>query len=323
MLLTRTSRDTYRFEPDFFQPDGHVTFPDFASARRFAARMSEHRVQGVPASDLYAMQLIDEAMRRLVRHYAPPTVLNTAVSHVDERLGQESVTMTEATFVSAFPPEEVYRGQEQVDEYLKKLTNGRIATVEELIYVFTHNANPAVEPLLELVDDAPLEPTAYKDLITALNAFFADTASDNPQASGGSESLFAMLRAPAEASPHSLEGQLQFIVDRWGHLLDETFAARIVRGMDFLREESIRQHLAHGDFKADVPCRRSAAGSIRNTSVIVPTSSGCRVWSSSPGIPTSGSNSFPGSMGAGSNISTRFPTRSWIFCETAVLPVSG
>ena len=26
----------------------------------------------------------------------------------------------------------------------------------------THNANPAVNPLLDLVDDEPLEPTAYK-----------------------------------------------------------------------------------------------------------------------------------------------------------------
>ena len=264
MLLTRTSRDTYRFEPDFFRPDGQVTFPDFASARRFAARMSEHRAQPVPASDLYAMHLIDEAMRRLVRHYAPPAVMNRAVSHVDERLGPESVTTTEKTFVSAFPPEEVYRGAEQVDEYLQKLTNGRIATAEELIYVYTHNANPAVDPILELVDDAPLEPTAYKDLITALNAFFAASAADIPQGPGGSESLFAMLRAPAEASPHSLEGQLRFIVDRWGYLLDETFAARIVRGMDFLREESIRQHLAHGDFKADVPLQTFSGGEYRD-----------------------------------------------------------
>src|ERR1041384_8013153 len=251
MLLTRTSRDTYRFDSDFFQPDGNLRFPDFASARRFAAQMSERRAQPVSASDLYAMHLIDEVMRR-------------AVSHVDQRLGRESVTTTQEAFVSAFPPEEVYRGAEPVDAYLRKLSNGRIATLEELIYVSTHNANPAVDPILELVDDAPLEPTAYTDLITALNGFFAESAGDTPQGSGGSASLFAMLRAPAEASPHSLEGQLRFIVDRWGHLLDATFAARIVRGMDFLREESIRQHLAHGDFKADVPLQTFSGGEYRD-----------------------------------------------------------
>ena len=72
-------------------------------------------------------------------------------------------------------------------------------------------------------------------------------------------SLFDILRAPAEASPYSLEGQLQFILDKWGHLLDEKFVSRIVRGMDFLREEVIRQH-GHGDFKPDVPLQTFGGG---------------------------------------------------------------
>ena len=260
MLITKTSRDTYQFDTDFFQPDGNVNFPDYASARRFAEQMSAERDQPVPASDIYAMQLIDEAMRLLVRQYAPTPVMNTAVSHVDERLGQESVTTTQKKFVSEFPPEEVYRGEEKVEEYLTKLTNGRIKTIEELIYVFTHNANPAVNPLLELVDDEPLEATAYKNLISALDAFFAQYVKDNPQAPGGSQSLFEILRAPAQSSPNSLEGQLQFIVDRWGYLLDEKFVARIVRGMDFLREEAMHQKLAHGDFTPDIPLQTFVGG---------------------------------------------------------------
>ncbi len=259
MLITKTSRDTYQFDPDFFRPDGGVTFSDYASARRFAAQMSAQRAQPVPASDLYAMQLIDEALRLLVKHYAPPAVMNSAVSHVDESLGAESVVTTQKKFVSEFPPEEVYRGDAQVEEYLRKLTNGRIKTIEELIYVFTHNTNPAVNPLLELVDDEPLEPTAYKNLISALETYFDRLAKDSPQAQGGAESLFDILRAPAEASPNSLEGQLQFIIDKWGHLLDEQFVTRIVRGIDFLREEVIRQH-GHSDSQPDVPLQTFGGG---------------------------------------------------------------
>jgi glycosidase len=259
MHITKTSRDTYQFTTDFFRPDGRVTFADFASARKFASQMSAHRTQPVPASDLYAMELIDEALRVLVSHYAPPSLMNTAVSHVDQSVGPEPVTTTQKKFVSEFPPENVYRGAEKVDEYLSKLSNGRIQTVEELIYVFTHNANPAVNPLIELVDDEPLEPTAYKSLIASLNTFFAKAAKDDPQKSGG-ESLFDILRAPAEASPYSLEGQLQFILDKWANILGETFVARIVRGMDFLREEVIRHNLAHGNFKADVPVATYSGG---------------------------------------------------------------
>ena len=253
MLITRTARDHYQFDGSIFLPDGHIVLTDFASARKLAAQMSALRTQPVPASDIYAMSLIDEALRVVVRHFAPPALMNNAVSHVDQQVGAESVTATEKIFLSEFPPEAVYRGDEQVEEYLEKISNGRIKTVEELIYVFTHNANPAVEPLVELVDDKPLEPTAYKALIASLNTFFAKAVKENPQKQGGGESLFEVLRAPSEASPNSLEGQLQFILDKWGDLLGETFVARIVRGMDFLREEVIRQNLAHGDFKADVP----------------------------------------------------------------------
>lgn len=263
MLITKTSRDTYQFSPDFFRPDGGVTFADYASARRFASQMSAQRTQPVPASDIYAMQLIDEALRVLVRHFAPPPVMNTAVTTVEEKVGAEPLETTEEKFVSEFPPDKVYRGEIKPEEYLEKLLaslgkNGRAATIEELLFTYLHNANPAVNPLVELVDDKPLEPTAYKNLIAALDGFFAQLAKDNPQLQGSSESLFEMLRAPAEASPYSLEGQLQFILDKWGHLLDEKFVARILRGMDFLREEVIRQHGPGG--QPDVPLQTFGSG---------------------------------------------------------------
>jgi glycosidase len=257
MHITKNSRDKYQFNADFFRPDGRATLPNFASARRFAAQMSAHRSRPVPASDIYAMSLIDEALRIVVSHFVPPALMNAAVSHADERIGTESVAATQKKFIAEYPPEKVYRGEERVDEYLNRISNGRIKTIEELIYVFTHNGNPAVEPLLDLVDDEPLEPTAYKNLIAVLDAFFAEALKDNPQSGG--EPLFEILRAPAKISPNSLEGQLQFILDNWGHLLGETFVARVLRGMDFLREEVIRQH-GHGDFPLDVPAATYSGG---------------------------------------------------------------
>lgn len=264
MLITKSSRDTYRFSTDFFRPDGRVTFSDYASARRFAAEMSAHRAQPVPASEIYAMQLIDEALRALVKRYAPSTVMNTAVSFAEGQVGTGSVDSTQEKFVSEFPPDRVYRGEIKAQEYLEQIraalgTNGRAAAVEELVFVFLHNSNPAVHPLVDLVDDEPLEPTAYKNLMAALDSYFARLAKENPERLGTSESLFEILRAPAKASPHSLEGQLRYIVDKWGHLLDEKFIARVVRGMDFLREEVIRRR-GPGDFKPDIPLQTFAGG---------------------------------------------------------------
>jgi len=108
MHITRTSRDTYKFNADFFRPDGRVVFDDFASARKFASQMSAHRMnQPVPASDLYALSLIDEALRVLVKHYAPSAVMEGAVASVGENLGAESIVSTEMKFVSEFPPNDV------------------------------------------------------------------------------------------------------------------------------------------------------------------------------------------------------------------------
>ena len=144
MLITKTSRDTYQFSRDFFRPDGGVSFADFASARRFAIEMSAHRTQPVPASDIYAMQLIDEALRVLVRHYASPPVMNAAVTFVDESVGPGPVDGTQKKFVSEFPPDHVYRGELKPEEYLEKLLassgeKGRAITVEELLFTYLHN----------------------------------------------------------------------------------------------------------------------------------------------------------------------------------------
>ena len=260
MRITKTSRDHYQFSSDFFGDDGRARFADFASARRFAAQATALRSDPLPASDLYALSLIDEALRALVRRFAPPPVMNTAVNSASEKVGAESIDRAEKRFVAEFPPESVYRGEQEVDEYLAKLTNGRVRSAEELIYIFTHNANPAVSPMLELVDDAPLEPTAYKNLIAALSSFFAQIAKDNAGISGTSESLFEILRAPSEAFPDSLEGQLQFILEKWGGLLGEEFVSRLLRGVDFLREETLRHHLSHGDFKAEIPVATYSGG---------------------------------------------------------------
>ncbi|HSK87482.1 MAG TPA: hypothetical protein VK880_03955 [Anaerolineales bacterium] len=282
MLITKTSRDIYQFSPDFFRPDGGVAFADYASARRFASQMSARRTQPVPASDIYAMQLIDEALRVLIRHYAPLAVMNSAVSFVDENVGAESVEGTRKKFVAEFPPDNVYRGELEPEEYIEKLfaslgKNGRAATVEELLFTYLHNANPAVNPLVELVDDEPLEPTAYKNLISALDLFFTQRAKDNPELQGTSESLFEILRAPAEASPtpskvncnlFSINGDICWMRNSWhASCAAWTFCAK----KSFASMDRAVRPMSR--------CRPLAAANTRNMNATAPTRNGCRAWS--------------------------------------------
>src|SRR5579862_3225084 len=45
-----------------------------------------------------------------------------------------------------------------------------------------------------------------------------------------------MLRSPAVAVPHSLTGQLAYILEKWGHLLGKYFH-RLLVGQDLIKEE--------------------------------------------------------------------------------------
>jgi glycosidase len=240
---------------EFFRPDGRVTFENYSSAREFASQMSTHRADPVPASDMYALYLIDEALRVIIHRYVQqsPGVLNSASAYLKSNLGagMESV---QVEFVNEFPPLSVYLGEITAREYLSRAPGEtRDATIEEVLLVNNANQNPAILPYLELFDERPLSRSGvYAELVNGLSRFFDEFALSAPQKN--SESLIDLLRAPALASPYSLEGQLQFIIDKWGFLLGESFITRILRGMDFIREEVVR-HQGPGHFhsSAEVP----------------------------------------------------------------------
>jgi glycosidase len=251
--LSRHARDRFALES--------LRFPDIASARAVASQIN------VSAGDLYALGLIDEALRILLTRNASPSQFSQAASFLDGKVGAPRVRETQVTFVSTFPTRPVYRGELSVENSLNREVGdkakskekvassrlpGDLASLEEMLLVNIHNTNPAAEPMIELFDDQPLEPTAYEKMIEGLGEYFANAAGDGGQAAG--ESLVDMLRAPAQASPYSLEGQLEYIIQRWGTVLGADFVQRLLRGMDFVREDAIR-HRGPVDFKpsAEVP----------------------------------------------------------------------
>jgi glycosidase len=219
--ISRHAREQYALE--------RLTFPTFQQAREMAARM------GVSAADLYALGLIDEVLRILLRQYTVrnPGLMMEAGSFLDQSLGAEPVQGTQLTFTEDFPPETVYRGKVKPKKYLE---DKRHTALAELLLVHLHNANPAAASLEELFDDQPLTPTAYAVLIERLKTFLAQ----QPGLGSGSESLTEMLTAPARVSPHSLAGQLEYLIQRWGDVLGADFVQRLLRGLDFVKEEIMR-----------------------------------------------------------------------------------
>ncbi|MCS6993906.1 MAG: alpha-amylase family glycosyl hydrolase [Anaerolineales bacterium] len=254
--VSRWARDTYRFEAGLFATDGRVVLADFSAARRFAAQMTAVRGAPVPASHVYAMGLIDEILHILIRQYElqNPGVMQRALSQARERMGAHAFEQAQLRFLETFPPVAVYQNQMTEADYLNGETAGRPhrqTTLEEMLILNVTNQNPAVLPYKELFDDEPLRRgTVYEALVQGL----ADFLNAEPAfgGSGAGETLIEALRAPARVAPYSLEGQLQFLLERWGALLGEAFIQRILRAMDFVKEDAIRGNFA-GGFAGSAP----------------------------------------------------------------------
>jgi len=237
--LSRPARDRYRLES--------LNFAAIQPTREIAAQMN------VSAADLYALGLIDEVLRLLLERYAEhnPGVMQRALLHLDASLGTQPLLGTQLKFTDAYPPQSVYRGKIAPQDYLKRSTRGRPhrqTSLQELLLLYLHNANPAAAPLGKLFDDAPLQPTAYPALIEQLSAFLVRQVG----LVQGGETLIEALRAPAEVSPHSLAGQLEYLIQRWGAQLGDEFVQRLLRGLDFIKEE-IRRFGTGGPAPAGVP----------------------------------------------------------------------
>ncbi len=252
MLTSRASRLKYGFSLDFFRPDGHVIFADITPAREFAAQMIKTRGEAqVSATELYALSLLDEAYHVLLKHFFGKYtgVMQRAMGMLQSNLGSK-YDLTLGEFTEEFPPLAVFRGETQAGVYLATKTphhrdfgrGVRAATIEEMLLINNANNNPALTSYKDLFYDEVIAKPAYKEFVQYLLDFF----STQPGFGNGEfvlgETLTDILTAPIKASPDSIEGQLRFIVEKWGHILGEKFSTRFLRGLDYLREEIIRQH---------------------------------------------------------------------------------
>lgn len=252
--VSRTARDRYRFSDALFTLSGNVIFTNFLAARTFAQKMNQKRdpirypEQSVRAGALIAMGLVDEILHYVVSVYIESTdrrVMARALDHVEKRLGSDEFERTLRRFTDEFPPLAVYQRKSTVDEYLKDQTGGipnRQIIVEEMLLLWLANMNPAFSPFLELFDDTALKKeTAFLKFIAEIRSFFDDQPPFGPE----SQNLVDMLRSPAVAVPHSLAGQLEYIMERWGYLLNK-FVSRMLKSLDLFREEEKMPFLGPG-----------------------------------------------------------------------------
>jgi glycosidase len=252
--VSRKARDFYQFDQSLFSLVGNVIFANFHAARVFAQKMNDKRdlvsfpEQAVRAGQLNAMGLIDEILHYIVglyREQKNPEVMPEALDWLVARLGKEEVDTALRKFADEFPPVAVYQREVTLEAYLEAETAGvpnRQILLEEMLALWLAVMNPAFSPFLELFDDTDLKrETVYPRIISSLHEFFATQPTFGPE----NQNLIDMLRDPALAIPHSLSGQLEYMRERWGHLLG-TYLYRLLSSLDLIREEEKMMFLGPG-----------------------------------------------------------------------------
>ena len=243
--ISRQARDRYQFDQSIYSLSGNVILANFHAARQFAQKMNRQRdlvnypERAVRAGQINAMGLLDEIMHLVIgqfRQQHNPAAFSEALTWLDGMLGEKEVNQTLRVFLDEFPPVAVYTNQINADTYLLESSAGipnRQLVLEELLVLWLANKNPALAPYLELFDDSRLnKATAYDQVLSLLHAYFETQPPFGPD----QQNLIDMLRSPAIAIPHSLDGQLEYIRQRWGLLLGK-YLYRLLSSLDLIKEE--------------------------------------------------------------------------------------
>jgi glycosidase len=243
--VSRAVRDKYRFDEELFSWTGNVLFVNVAASRKFANQVNQARnARQNPGLTMHpgalnAMGLIDEALHAVVELYRverDPKALIDALDWFEARLGREALDKALLSFSQNFPGIDVYRGKETAAKWLARSTKGtphRAVALEELMMLWLANANPAFAKFHELFDDADLaRSSVYPSITQSFREYFETRPKFGPE----EQNLVEMLRAPALASPDSLDGQLAFIQKKWTSVLGDMIR-RILTALDIMKEE--------------------------------------------------------------------------------------
>ncbi|MFN2371998.1 MAG: alpha-amylase family glycosyl hydrolase, partial [Candidatus Krumholzibacteriia bacterium] len=209
--------------------------------RRLAPRLGD--APPLPAEELLALRTVNGVLRWVARRYFEvenPGSLARGRERAAVRLGPGEVRRLLETFVTLYPPVDVRPGGDRPEHFLADTDGGRgpdPATLE-LVLLFLNATNPAAARALPLFDDSELRQRAgYVPFVTDLERYLE---TDEPPGATG-QPLFALLRAPLQASPHSLAGQLRWMREHWADLLPDDLLAGLQTALDVLQEIDVHR----------------------------------------------------------------------------------
>ena len=243
--INNNVRREYGLKDSLFSLTGNVVLVDLKQCRELTVKFNSkqdpaHPERFIRAGNLYAMGLIDEILHYVVALYREQVqgdIFETALDRLENNLGGDKTDGLLNAFSNHFPPRAVYTGGQNVEQYLNSQENGencRALSVEETMLLSLANLNPAFKQFKFLFDDKKLSrDTVYPDAIEELKAHLKEMPPFGPDGMN----LWDFLRAPALASPDSLQGQLDYMRKNWGFLISK-FIARLFMSIDVMSEEN-------------------------------------------------------------------------------------
>ncbi|MCD4828594.1 MAG: alpha-amylase [Candidatus Cloacimonetes bacterium] len=241
--VTQAARRRYRLRQDMLSSQGKAVFEHFQIARLFARQINIQRQvslypeRAVRAGHLHGAGLIDRILFLVMDLYAERhdgDTLAACRDNLREALGEDTLRDLLETYIGEFPPQEVDSGEQTPAAWLEAGGDDRQSLiVRELLRFWLTDSNEAFAGFDDMFrSDAVRRQPAFVTAMSAIDDFFAAQPGFGPD----NKPLVQMLREPAEAEPHSIPGQLDYIRRRWGSLLEEWFYV-LLRGMDFIAEE--------------------------------------------------------------------------------------
>ena len=216
--------------------------PQIMQIRRLVDRLNrlpERQDRPVSAGLLHLYGLLYNIFRHIITQYetAQPQLWEQTLTRAGYQWSGTVVHGVTRDFIAFYPSFEMVAGRETAEGFVAgddAAGNRKKLMLAEMLLVRLAERNPALDPFRELISDRTLmERPRYK-------AFHEATGREllrGPRLAPFNMNLLDLLLAPIKASPHSLQGQMEYIREKWSAFLPADLLEEILVALDIVKEE--------------------------------------------------------------------------------------
>lgn len=239
--ISNVSRIKYSVKDELLTTTGTLVTSNPQEIKKLVLKVNETRDEynKISSGGVNAAGLLDEVFHHIFRYYEKnidDKLFENTIEHLKTKIGETSLKNNLIDFTQKFPPKAVYKKEMKAADYLAATMHSRpniARSIEELILLYLDNFNPANEKLKEFFNENILSNTdSYRWIIYHIDKFFVES---EPLKDG--KDIFTFLKEPIINHPEDIEAQLDFIINNWAEMLDQSILNEILKGKDLLKEE--------------------------------------------------------------------------------------